>query len=763
MPCRLRQGIFRGIIRRMEKIKGYIEHFVYRNEDNGYGVATVISDGDEITCVGTFRDADVGDTLEIEGELVQHPMYGDQIRVSRYTIIEPEDAQAMERYLASGAIKGVGAALAARIIKKFGEDTFRIIEMEPERLAEIRGISERKAIEIATQMSEKREARDVMIFLQRYGISDTMAVKIYNTYGGSVYTVMQQNPYKLAEDIGGIGFKTADEIAARIGFAVDSDFRIRSGILYVLQEGAQEGNTYLPRITLLKRTASLLRVDEDMIIPQIDYLAMDRRIVIRDEDRVYSSQLYGEERACALRLHDLNIHLDVDENSATVKAQLDRIHLIEKKKNIELDDLQREAILKSASNGILLLTGGPGTGKTTTINTIISYFEEEGLDIQLAAPTGRAAKRMTEATGYEARTIHRLLEISGGVSDDDAVRQTARFNRDQDNPLEADVIIIDEMSMVDIHLFHALLKAVIPGMHLIFVGDSSQLPSVGPGQILHDLISCGKFATVVLNHIFRQAKESDIVMNAHYINQGQMPGLSNKSKDFFFLERSDYNIIYKHMIMLIRDKLPGYVDADPFDIQVLTPMKKGALGCETLNGILQQYLNPADPSKTEYMHGDRIFRVGDKVMQIHNNYQAEWEIIGKYNIAIDSGTGIFNGDMGRIVSITPVSSSLVVEFDEKRRVTYSFSNLDELELAYAVTIHKSQGSEYPAIVIPLLGGPRMLMNRNLLYTAVTRARKCVMILGNSDAIRQMVENEDQLVRFTGLQDQINEVMSYEEQ
>ena len=721
-----------------------------------------ISDGDEITCVGTFRDADVGDTLEIEGELVQHPMYGDQIRVKSYTIVEPEDAQAMERYLASGAIKGVGAALAARIIKKFGEDTFRIIEMEPERLAEIKGISERKAIEIASQMSEKREARDIMIFLQRYGISDTMAVKIYNTYGGSVYTVMQQNPYKLAEDIGGIGFKTADEIAGRIGFSVDSDFRIRSGILYMLQEGAQEGNTYLPKNILLKRTASLLRVDEDLILSQIDYLAMDRRIVIRDEDKVYSSQLFGEERACARRLYDLNIHLDVDENSGTRKAQLDRIHYIEKKKNIELDDLQREAIIKSASNGILILTGGPGTGKTTTINTIISYFEEEGLDIQLAAPTGRAAKRMTEATGYEARTIHRLLEISGGVSDDNAVKQTARFNRDQDNPLEADVIIIDEMSMVDIHLFHALLKAVIPGMHLIFVGDASQLPSVGPGQILHDLISCGKFATVVLNHIFRQAKESDIVMNAHYINHGQMPGLSNKSKDFFFLERNDYNIIYKHMIMLIRDKLPGYVDADPFDIQVLTPMKKGALGCETLNKILQQYLNPADPSKAEYMHGDRLLRVGDKVMQIHNNYQAEWEIIGKYNIAIDGGTGIFNGDMGRIVSITTATSTLVVEFDEKRRVTYSFSNLDELELAYAVTIHKSQGSEYPAIVIPLLGGPRMLTNRNLLYTAVTRARKCVMILGSKDAIREMVENEDQLSRYTGLKDQIEEVMSYDD-
>lgn len=746
----------------MEKFKGYIEHFVYKNEDNGYGVANVISDGDEITCVGTFKDADVGDTLEIEGELVQHPMYGDQIRVSKYTIVEPEDAQAMERYLASGAIKGVGAALATRIIKKFGEDTFRIIEMEPERLAEVRGISERKAIEIATQMSEKREARDIMIFLQRYGISDTMAVKIYNTYGNSVYTVMQQNPYKLAEDIGGIGFKTADEIAGRIGFSVDSDFRIRSGILYVLQEGAQEGNTYLPKNNLINRTASLLRIDEEMILPQIDYLAMDRRIVIKKDDRVYSSILYTEERACALRLNDLNIHLDVDDNSETRRAQLERIHYIEKKKNIELDDLQREAILKSASNGILILTGGPGTGKTTTINTIISYFEEEGLDIQLAAPTGRAAKRMTEATGYEARTIHRLLEISGGVGDDNAVKQTARFNRDQDNPLEADVIIIDEMSMVDIHLFHALLKAVIPGMHLIFVGDASQLPSVGPGQVLDDLISCGMFSTVVLNHIFRQAKESDIVMNAHYINNGQMPRLSNKSKDFFFLERSDYNIIYKHMIMLIRDKLPGYVDADPFDIQVLTPMKKGALGCETLNKILQQYLNPADPSKTEYMHGDRILRVGDKVMQIHNNYQAEWEIIGKYNIPIDSGTGIFNGDMGRIVSITPGASSLVVEFDERRRVTYSLSSLDELELAYAVTIHKSQGSEYPAIVIPLLGGPRMLTNRNLLYTAVTRARKCVMILGSSEAIKNMVENEDQLVRFTGLKDQIKEVMLFDD-
>lgn len=740
----------------MEKIKGYIEHFVYKNEENGYGVCNFISDGEEITCVGTFQDVDVGDTLEIEGEKIQHPMYGDQIRVHHYAIIEPEDAEAMERYLGSGAIKGVGQSLATRIVKKFGEDTFRIIEKEPERLAEIKGISERKALDIAQQMIEKREMRDVMIFLQRYGISNAMAVKIYNTYGGGVYKILQENPYKLAEDIGGIGFKTADEIAGRVGIQVDSDFRIRSGILFALQEAAMEGNTYLPKELLLQRTENLLRVPREQIEPQIDFLTIDHKLVQKSGDVVYSSSFFNEERACALRLFDLNVHMSIDENSETEKRQLAQIKNLEEKKHIQLDDLQRQAVLESIRNGILILTGGPGTGKTTTINTIISYYEEAGLDIQLAAPTGRAAKRMTEATGYEARTIHRLLEISGGVEDDNNARQSAKFARNQDNPLEADAIIIDEMSMVDIHLFHALLKAVVPGMHLILVGDASQLPSVGPGQVLHDLIGCGKFPTIVLRKIFRQAEESDIVMNAHRINEGKMLTLSNKSKDFFFLERSDYNVIYKHMILLIRDKLPGYVEAGPLDIQVLTPMRKGALGCETLNGILQQYLNPSDPAKKEYQHGDRMLREGDKVMQIRNNYQAEWEIVGKYNVAIDSGTGIFNGDMGRIVSITPAAQQLVVEFDEHRRVTYPFTQLEELELAYATTIHKSQGSEYPAIVIPLLGGPRMLMNRNLLYTAVTRARNCVTILGSRDAIAQMIDNEEQLKRYTGLKEQIAE-------
>ncbi len=740
----------------MEKFRGYIEHFIYKNEENGYGVANIVSDEDEITCVGTFRDADVGDTLEIEGELVQHPMYGDQIRVRHYQIVEPEDAKAMERYLGSGAIKGVGASLAARIVKKFGADTFRIIEIEPERLAEIKGISQNKAMDIANQMVEKRQMRDVMVFLQKYGISNNLSVKIFNTYGEGIYQVLKENPYKLAEDITGIGFKTADEIAGRIGIEVDSDFRVRSGIMFALQEGASEGNTYLPMELLLGNTEKLLGVSKEIVSMQLENLQMDHKIKIVDSTKVYSSYFYNIERACASRLVDLNVHLDIEENSKAEQKQLEKIKFLEKSKNIKLDDLQRKAVLESVRNGILIVTGGPGTGKTTTINTIINYFEEEGLDIQLAAPTGRAAKRMTEATGYEARTIHRLLEISGGVSDDDDnVKQTVKFSRNQDNPLEADVVIIDEMSMVDINLFHSLLKALVPGMHLILVGDSSQLPSVGPGQVLQDLISCGQFPTIVLRKIFRQAEESDIVMNAHRINEGKMLPLTNKSKDFFFLERSDYQVIYKHMVLLIRDKLPKYVDADKMDIQVLTPMRKGALGCETLNGVLQKYLNPADDSKTEYLHGDKLFRVGDKVMQIHNNYQMEWEILGKYNIAIDSGTGVFNGDMGRVVSITPTTQQLTVEFDEKRRVTYSFNQLDDLELAYAITIHKSQGSEYPAIVMPLLGGPKMLMNRNLLYTAVTRAKNCVTVLGSKDTIAEMINNEQQLSRFTGLREQID--------
>ncbi|WP_034465574.1 ATP-dependent RecD-like DNA helicase [Butyrivibrio proteoclasticus] len=748
----------------MEKeiIKGYIEHFIYKNAENGYGVVSLISDGEEIVCTGTFKDADVGDTLEIEGEFVTHPVYGEQLKIKSFKVVVPDDAASMQRYLGSGAIRGIGEALAARIVKKFGDDTFRIIEDEPERLAEVKGISEKKAIDIAMQMAEKREMRDAMIFLQGYGIGNTLAVKIFNTYGNRIYGILKENPYQLADDIAGVGFKTADEIASKIGIRVDSDYRIKSGIMYTLLQASADGNTYLPMQDLIKRTNELLAtgpdviIDEEIITTQIQNLMMDKKLVTKNDNNIYASNYFYEEQGCAVMLHDLNVAEKV--TAREEEEYNNRILQIEQSKGFELDSLQREAVIKSISNGIVIITGGPGTGKTTTINTIISYYASEGMDILLAAPTGRAAKRMTEATGYEARTIHRLLEVSGQIDEDKDGRSAGvHFEKNRDNPLEADAIIVDEMSMVDIHLFYALLKALIPGTHLILVGDSSQLPSVGPGQVLSDLIKSGKFPTIILKKIFRQAEESDIVMNAHKIHNGEMPRLDNKSKDFFFLERNDSNVIYKHMVQLIRDKLPGYVDAQPYDIQVLTPMRKGPLGAASLNLVLQSYLNPPDKSKHEHTYGDTLFREGDKVMQIKNNYQAQWEVVGKYNIAIDSGLGVFNGDMGIIREINEYSQDMVVEYDEHRRVRYPFGELDQIELSYAITIHKSQGSEYPAVVIPLLGGPRMLLNRNLLYTAVTRAKSTVCILGSSQTVYTMVENEEQLKRYTGLMDRIKEV------
>ncbi|SHN62772.1 exodeoxyribonuclease V alpha subunit [Butyrivibrio hungatei DSM 14810] len=742
-----------------EVVKGYIDHFIYKNAENGYGVVSLVVDGEELVCTGIFKDADVGDTLEIEGDIVNHPVYGEQLKVANFKIIMPDDAVSMQRYLGSGAIKGVGEALAARIVKKFGAETFRIIEDEPERLAEIKGISEKKAIDIAMQMAEKREMRDAMMFLSQYGISNTMAVKIFNTYGSRLYGIIQENPYQLADDISGIGFRTADEIAGKIGIRVDSEYRIRSGILFTLLQASLDGNTYLPIDELVPKTLALLEtgpealIDSESVRTQIANLTIDKKLVVKNDTNIFAASFYYEEQGCAVMLSDLNLTEKTE--PAEEKIYLDRILEIEKRKGIELDTLQRDAVLKSISNGVVIITGGPGTGKTTTINTIIEYYASQGMDIMLAAPTGRAAKRMTETTGYEARTIHRLLEVSGQM--DDEKGSGVHFERNRDNPLEADAIIIDEMSMVDTHLFYSLLKALVPGVHLILVGDSSQLPSVGAGQVLSDLISSQKFPTIYLKKIFRQAEESDIVMNAHRIHNGEKPVIDNKSKDFFFLERNDSNVIYKHMVQLIRDKLPAYVDAGPYDIQVLTPMKKGPLGAQQLNLVLQEYLNPPDPSKKEHTYGDMTLREGDKVMQIRNNYQAEWEVVGKYNVPIDSGMGIFNGDMGIVKEINEYSQDLVVEFDEHRRVRYPFSELDELELSYAITIHKSQGSEYPAVILPLLGGPRMLLNRNLLYTAVTRAKSTVCILGSSQTLMTMVDNEEQLRRYTGLSDRIKEV------
>ena len=732
----------------METITGYVDHIIYRSAENGYTVFEMVCEEEEITCVGVFSDIAEGENIEAKGEYTEHPTYGRQFKVHSFEEKAPEDEIAIERYLGSGAIKGIGLALAARIVRRFKKDTFRIIEEEPERLAEVKGISERKAMEIADQVNAKKDLRQAMIFLQQYGINTNLAVKIYNEYGQRVYSVLKENPYQMAEDIDGVGFKTADEIASRVGIRTDSDFRIRSGILYTLQQAAAEGHTYLPMEELTQRACQLLEVDGEHIEKHYMNLAIDRKLIMRQKDdatQIYTSTFYYMEANTATMLKQLDVSY-----KATDEEIEKRIKRIEKQTNMELDEQQICAVKEAVRNGLLIITGGPGTGKTTTINTIIRYFEMEGLDIFLAAPTGRAAKRMSETTGFEARTIHRMLEVNGGAEG------TGGFERNEQNPLETDVIIIDEMSMVDISLMYALLKAVLAGTRLILVGDVNQLPSVGPGAVLKDIIESGQFHTVKLNKIFRQASTSDIIVNAHKINNGEEVALDNKSMDFFFLKRYEADKIIQVTLQLIKQKLPKFVDATEYDIQVLTPMRKGLLGVERLNGILQMYLNPESPSKREKEYGGTIFREGDKVMQIKNNYQLEWEIRSKYGLCIDKGTGIFNGDTGIIEEINFFAETLTVSFDEGKMVEYPFKLLEELELAYAITIHKSQGSEYPAVVIPLFQGPRMLMNRNLLYTAVTRAKKCVTIVGNDEIFYTMVNNNSQLKRYSGLCDRLVE-------
>ena len=699
----------------MEKLAGYVEHIIYRNADNGY---------------------------------TDHPTYGKQFKVESFEEKAPEDEEAIERYLGSGAIRGIGLALAARIVRRFKADTFRIIEEEPERLAEVKGISERKAMEIADQVNEKRDLRQAMIFLQQYGITMNLAVKVYQQYGQEVYGIIRENPYRLADDIEGVGFRTADEIAVRVGIRMDSDFRIRSGILYVLLQASTEGHTYLPEEELTRRTGQLLEVGEEQIEKQYMDLAIERKIIMKqgeNQTQIYAASFYYMEANTATMLKQLNVSYEVPDLEIE-----ERVRRIEKQTGMELDEHQMTAVKEAVRNGLLIITGGPGTGKTTTINTIIKYFEMEGLDIFLAAPTGRAAKRMSETTGFEARTIHRMLELNGGVDG------AAGFERNEQNPLETDVVIIDEMSMVDISLMHALLKAVAVGTRLILVGDVNQLPSVGPGSVLRDIIRSHECNVVMLTKIFRQASTSDIIVNAHKINQGEEVTLDNKSMDFFFLKRYDADVIISVVLQLIKQKLPKFVDATPYDIQVLTPMRKGLLGVERLNGILQRYLNPPSPQKREKEHGDILFREGDKIMQTRNNYQLEWEIRTKYGLSVDKGTGVFNGDMGIVREINDFAETMTVEFDEGRMVEYPYKLLDELELAYAITIHKSQGSEYPAVVIPLLSGPSMLMNRNLLYTAVTRARKCVTLVGNEVTFAQMVQNTSQQKRYSGLCDRLKE-------
>ena len=742
----------------IEVVEGYVEKIVFRNVENGYTVLSLSDkDGEEITCVGTFSFINEGEYLRLTGTMTAHAVYGEQLKVESYQVEEPTDMLSMEKYLGSGAIKGVGAALAARMVRHFKENTFRVIEDEPERLTEVKGISERIAREIAVQFEEKRELRNAMLFLQQYGISLNLGVKIYKQYGMRMYEIMRQNPYQLAEDIQGVGFRIADEIARKVGIGTDSDFRIKAGMLYVLQEASNQGHTYLKEEELYRRTAELLHIDQELIGHHLMDMVMDKQLVVKkteDENCVYSSYFYYAELNCAKMLIDLNVESEYTETAFAL-----RMSALEKSMDMELEEMQKKAVYEAARHGLLVITGGPGTGKTTTINAIIRFFEEEEQTILLAAPTGRAAKRMSETTGYEAQTIHRLLELSGGVEEENS---HTHFERNEENPLEADVIIIDEMSMVDIQLLYSLLKAIVVGTRLILVGDVNQLPSVGPGNVLKDIIKSECFSVVKLTKIFRQAAESDIIVNAHKINAGESIRMDNKSRDFFMLQRDDANHIISVVIQLVRDKMPKYVNASVNDIQVLTPMRKGELGVVRLNQILQQYLNPKDPAKKEKEFQGVVFREGDKVMQIKNNYQLTWEIKSKYGIVQDSGTGVFNGDCGIIREINVFAELLTVEYEEGKMVEYPFSGLDELEHAYAITIHKSQGSEYPAVVMPILTGPRMLFNRNLLYTAVTRAKQCVTIVGSSGMVQHMIANVNENKRCSSLDRRICELMEVED-
>lgn len=734
-----------------ESIKGYVTHIKYRNEKNGYTILTLETDEDDVVCVGCFSAVSEGDLLSVTGTYTIHNVYGEQFLMEHYEVQEPENAVAMERYLASGAIKGVGAKLAARIVRRFKEDTFRIMEEEPERLAEVSGISEKSAHAIYEQFVEKRELRHAMLFLQQYGISNTLAVKIYERYKGQMEVVLTENPYRLAEDIDGVGFRIADEIATKVGLRSDSEYRVRAAIFYVLTQAGTNGHVYLPEEEVLTQTCELLELGRENVKRQIEFLQIEKKLIVKEVegDRLlYGATAYYTELNTARMLLDLNVSYDLPDSILQTK-----LAALERTEGIEPDELQQKAVFETARHGVFVLTGGPGTGKTTTIRTMLNFFEKEGLDILLAAPTGRAAKRMTETTGREARTIHRLLELK--VSEGMGNRMS--FERNEENPLECDLIIIDEMSMVDIYLMHALLKAIPIGTRLVLVGDVNQLPSVGPGNVLRDIIGSGCFSVVTLDKIFRQAQESDIVTNAHKIHAGEEIRLDNKSKDFFFLQREDLTVIQQSILYLVKEKLAKHLRVKPQEIQVLTPMRKGELGVERLNVLLQEHLNPADPGKKEKEHAKGIFREGDKVMQIKNNYQTEWEIRSRYGIPVESGTGVFNGDCGIVQEINFFSERISVCFDEGRIAEYPFSQLDELELAYAATIHKSQGSEYPAVVLPLLTGPRLLMNRNLLYTAVTRAKQCVTIVGNAATVWAMIENTDEMKRYSGLGRQIAEM------
>lgn len=731
-------------------LEGYVEQVKYYNEENGYSVIDLVTEEELITCCGYFPDLREGENLEVEGEYSFHPTYGPQFKVSSFKLTGIKDTYAVEKYLASGTIKGIGPVTAAKIVAKFGDDTFRILEEEPERLSEIKGISEDKARNIAAQLEGQSSIRAAMLFLQQYGISIKTGTKIYQHFKDDVYDIVRTNPYQLALEIDGIGFITADEIAARAGIRKDHEFRIRCGLKYVLSQAANDGHTYLPYEIFLNKSSSLLELDKSQLMSGFDDLIFAGELVTKKSGgiiRVYLKKTFMVEKESTRMLFDLAGPMSFNEMEASKT-----IERFAEKENLVLDETQSKAVLQSMGEGVSVITGGPGTGKTTIIKLLIKCFNKQGMDVMLAAPTGRAAKRMAEATGYSAKTIHRMLEIS--TLDGDTGE--SYFAKNEDYPLETDVIIIDEMSMVDIYLMYNLLKAVMQGTRLVLVGDMYQLPSVGPGSVLKDIVLSKAFPVMELTHIFRQAAKSDIVTNAHKIKEGSHIKTDNKSEDFYFLERKQTEVVLEAVKYLVTRKLPPYVGADPMEIQVITPTRKGVLGVEELNKMLQTALNPAGSRKKEHSFGSTLFREGDKVMQIKNNYQLEWEVFNRKRIMTDHGHGVFNGDIGIIEKIDPILRTVKVIFDETKEVNYDYNQMDELELAYAITVHKSQGSEYPAVVMPLLGAPRILLTRNLLYTAVTRAKRCVTIVGDSDILFGMIDNPSEFKRYSGLKDCIEE-------
>ena len=727
-------------------LEGTVEDVIFHNDDNGYAVFDFKSDdGDEIICVGTVPQIRRGDMLKLTGGMVIHPTYGLQFKVEFYERVVPTTAVAIEKYLSSGIVKGIGPKTAKKIVDKFGAATFYVIEEKFDRLVEIKGITYDKALAVHNSFCSQRDIRKVMLYLQEFGVTPAFAMKVYKKYGYRTIDIIKENPYRMAEDIAGIGFKTADRIAYSMGIPTDSPDRVKSGIKYILSESLLDGNVFMPKDSLIRQAGEILSVDEEMVDNCLRELQIEHKVFnenIDGTDAVYLMTMYYTEISAAKKLLELSFFHD----DADLKKINDKIDAVEDLSGICLAKQQRTAVIEAMREGVLVITGGPGTGKTTIIHTIIQIFKSSGMEVVLAAPTGRAAKRMTETTGIEAKTIHRMLGVA--YADDDNGRK--KFDKNETEPIEADVIIIDEVSMVDMQLFNNLLKAIEPGTRLILVGDANQLPSVAAGNVLKDIIKSEKIKVVRLTEIFRQARESAIITNAHKINSGEEPVMNGKNTDFFFVNAQYAPEVPGKIVELITKRLPKFTGVDSFsDMQVLTPMRKGDIGAAGLNKTLQKALNPPSDGKKEYETSSCTFREGDKVMQIKNNYNISWKIENRLGKVIDDGTGIYNGDMGIIKSINKQAETITVLFDDMRQAVYEFTALDELELAYAVTIHKSQGSEYPVVIIPIHSGPPMLMSRNLLYTAVTRAKKFVIIVGLKSSVNRMVANDREVSRYSG--------------